>query len=174
MRWFLTIANGLSFLAFLITVTVLNITFDRQVEGHLKLAGDANSIELAAKKISLAIEGMDRRGICDHFQQETAHCFTSVIYETPDEDVVFWRTNIQMTLLDLQAVPPDADHLTVSNTLMKVRETLLDSGQHLSVTTPSGISLYPNNRLFFLWGWTSIILLCTGGGLFVLNDLRRY
>lgn len=171
MRWPVTVVGAISTIAYIVTIIVLGIVFDRQVSGHLKLAADANSVDLAEKKIVLAIKGMDRMGLCNHYEQVGAHCFTSVLYETPDEDVVFWRTNIQMTLEDLQAVPKDADHLTVSNTLMKVRETLLDDGgQGVRVTSPSGISIYPNNAIFCLWGWLSVIVLCIGGILFLVYD----
>jgi len=90
--------------------------------------------------------------------------YTSVVYTTPDENVSFWCQNLLQALTDLRELPPDSDALTVSNTLMKVRETLLDEGQSVRVTSPDGISVYPYNTPFFLWGWGSFLLigLCVG------------
>jgi hypothetical protein len=86
-------------------------------------------------------------------------CYTSVLYTTPNENIAFWRRNIQKTLVDLEALPPDADHLTRSNTLMKVRETLLDGGQRGDyVTEPEGLSVYGHNKKCFLIGWGSLML----------------
>ena len=137
--------------------TFNEISYDQQVEGHLKLAADANSTELAEQKLKIAIEGMDARGIC---KKGDDNCFTSIIYRTPDEDVGFWRKNVEGTLAGIQAMTPEerADNLTESNQLMKIRETLLDSGQHGDhVTSPAGIAVYGYNRAFALWVTVSIL-----------------
>lgn len=149
---------------------VKDITYDQQVEGYLKQAADANTTELAEKKIGQAIEGMDRRGLCNSKSPDSPpvfadDCFTSVLWRTPGEDVGYWRTNIQATYEDLHSMTNEerVDNLTESNQLMKVRETLLDNGsQGDSVTAPAGISVYPNNVAFFWWGVFSVIL--AGGG----------
>jgi len=120
------------------------ITFDQQVKGILKQAADANQIPLAAERIKVALKGMDKRGITCPVG---AGCFTSVLYRTPDEDMGFWRLNIEQTLADLQAVPKDAAPEVVSVTLLKVRETLVDTGTMVRVTYPDGLCLYPQNRL---------------------------
>lgn len=162
-----------SFLAFFVTRIVISIQYDRAVEGHLKRAADANQVALAMSELEAALDGMDRRGItCESKgEQEINRCFTSVLYTTPDEDVGFWRSNIEQTLEDLRAVPADADHLTVSNTLMKVRETLLDagkSGDH--VTDPSGVGIYGSNVGFAIWGWGNLIGLFLFGFLWVREN----
>ena len=43
---------------------------------------------------------------------------------------------------------------------MKLRETLLDEGQGVSVTAPSGITVFPFNAAFALWGLASLVLAC--------------
>jgi len=144
------------------------IQFDRQVEGYLKLAADATNIELAEDRLGIAIDGMEERGLCGNYDSE--QCYTSLLWTTPDEDVTFWRQNTAQALAELRELPRDADALTVSNTLMKVRETLLDEGQSVRVTTPSGISVYPNNAAYAWWGLGSFLLLCLCAGHWLWKD----
>lgn len=154
-----------SFVAWGGTRIVLNIQCKQDITGHLKRAADANQPALAVEELETAVEGMDAWGLCN---EGGDNCYTSIIYRTPDEDVAFWRGNVAQTVDDLKALPEDADHLEVSNTLMKVRETLMDHGQNLNVTYPLGISVYPNNVTYLLWGAASTVLLCLG-----LWPLRR-
>ena len=135
----------------IIVMIVLSIHFERTIGGHLKLAADANTTELAQEKIGLAIKGMEEWGFCN---QSGDNCYTSVIYRTPDEDVGYWRKNIEATYEDLASMTDDerANNLIESNQLMKVRETLLDTGGNGdAVTVPQGISRYPNNLGYGLW-----------------------
>lgn len=154
----LTLVGVLAFLVWLVVIIVAGIQYDRRIGGHLELASIANQPATAIEELKLAIQGMDADGItCNQPRQ----CYTSVLYTEPDEDVGFWRQNIEQTLADLEALPPDADHLKVSNTLLKVRETLTTEGKDgSSINDPSGISLYPNNRAFAWWGWGSFSLAC--------------
>jgi len=132
---------------------VVAIVYDRDVDAHLKLAADSNSMELAEQQLSIAIDNLEDRGTMRYAEQD---CFTSVLYDTPDEDVCFWLTNLngaRDSLLAMQESGP-VDDLTESNQLIKIRETLLDHSQSGdSVTSPSGIHLYPNNAAWAAWGW---------------------
>lgn len=152
------ITSILSLIVFSITAIVLTIQFDRDIGGHLKLAADANNTEMTERKLSLAVDGMQRWNLCN---EGGDNCFTSVLWRTPDEDVGYWRENIENTLADLQSMTAEerADNLIESNQLIKVRETLLDAGQSGDyVTSPSGISRYPNNGSFALWGCLSLLV----------------
>ena len=85
----------------------------------------------------------------------------------------YWRENIVGTLADIQDMTPEerADNLIESNQLMKVRETLLDSGQHGDhVTEPTGISIYGSNGAFAWWGILSLVVL---GVTFLIPERRR-
>lgn len=126
--------------------TYQHITFDQQVEGYLKQAADANTTELAEEKLSQALEGITNRGLCNH----GGECFTSMFYRTPNEDVGFWRKNLEASLDDLRKMSAEqrADRLVESNQLIKLRETLLDSNH---VTVPQGVSIYPFNLWYLLW-----------------------
>ncbi len=66
--------------------------------------------------------------------------------------------------INLEKITP----LEQSNVLMKVRETILDDGSEgVSVTAPSGITIYPSNGVYCLFGIiTFIVGAC--GCLFVL------
>lgn len=129
-------------LALIVIWTVIRglaeIRFERGCEGHLKRAADANTIELAIQETQTAVDYMEAQGL-------TAG-YTSVIYTTPDEDIGFWHQNIKASLEELKSVSPEATPLVKSNVLLKLRETLLDHGQHGdTVTAPTGISVYPFN-----------------------------
>jgi hypothetical protein len=126
------------------------ITFDREVEGYLKRAADSNTVELAAQNLETALAGAEARGL-------TAG-YTSVIYNTPDEDVEFWYTNLSQSLAEIRQLSPDATPLERSNLLMKLRETIMDNTDSgTSVTAPEGISVYPNNGLLLVLGFISTI-----------------
>jgi hypothetical protein len=135
---------------------VANIQFDRGCEGYLKRAADANTIELAAKQLKIALDYIEREGLITGY--------TSIVYRTPDEDIGFWYTNIKSSITELERMKPSATQLERSNLLMKLRETLLDQGDkgETKVTKPKGIALYPNNVAVAFMGWLSAILMITG------------
>lgn len=166
----ITIAGLVGLLLFLGTRIYFGIRFDQDIGGHLKLAADANTTLLAQKRLKVAIDNMDAWGLCN---RNGDNCFTSIIYRTPDEDVGFWRSNIEATYEDLSGMTDEdrADNLIESNQLMKVRETLLDTGaKGDKVTAPEGISIYPNNMTFAIFGWGLLIFF----GIFVFKDLNDY
>lgn len=80
--------------------TVNHIQFDRNIGGYLKRAADANTVELAEKNLSVAVEYLEKNGLTSGY--------TSILYRTPDEDVGFWFTNLKSSLDELHAVKPEA------------------------------------------------------------------
>jgi hypothetical protein len=155
----------LFFLAYFGVVIVKGIQFDRGCEGYLKRAADANTVQMAKEQLAIAISYADEHNLTKGF--------TSVIYTTPDEDVGFWYNNLKASHAELSAVTEDTSQLEKTNILMKLRETLLDDGEKgTDVTIPSGISVFPNNMAYGIWGIFSGILALFGGlGLFiVMND----
>ena len=140
------------------------VTYDRDIGGHLKRAGDANSVKLAASELKIAIDNIDKWGLCPDVKEVTdpenlpGSCYTSILYKTPSEDIAFWRFNLQEAHADLLRLPEDADTLMKSNTLMKLRETLLDNGEKgVRVTNPDGISIYPRNGIYLWFGLLSAL-----------------
>ncbi len=138
---------------------IKGVGFDQEVGGRLKRAADSNSIETAERELTAALDGMKRRG-CTAGRSHA-------LWYTPDCDVGFWHDNIKSALDELNEFPADADSLTISNQLMQLRETVLDEGQNVSVTTPPNIVVYPNQGLW-LAGWVFCSLAGIAGVIIVV------
>ncbi len=122
-------------------VIILGIQFDRKCGGYLKRAADANTVQLAEKELSVAISYLEGHSMTQGF--------TSIVYETPDEDVGFWYSNLKSSLTELRGMSEKTTQLERSNVLMKLRETLLDDTQTgVKVTVPKGVHKFPRNMMF--------------------------
>jgi len=133
--------------------------------GYLKRAADANTVEVAHREITVAIDYIEKNHLTSGY--------TSVVYNTPDEDIGFWHENLKAAQAELAAVMnnPASTSLERSNVLMKLRETLLDkgeSGDHL--TYPSGLAWYPHNATYAL-AYTMLIIVC--GASFLLAEVHK-
>lgn len=132
---------------------VASIRFDQNCLGHLKRAADANTIEMAISELDIAITYLETVG-------DTTG-YTSVLYNTPDEDIAFWYHNLVASRNELQMLPSDASPMERTNTLMKLRETLTDDGEKGTVVTrPAGIARYPYNLIYGIFGLSALILFC--------------
>lgn len=141
---------------------IKSVVFDRECGGHLKRAADANTVELARKEMEIAVQYLEDNNMTQGY--------TSVLYNTPDEDVGFWYQNLKSSLTELESVQPEATQLERSNVLIKLRETLLDDTH---ITRPRGIEVFPHNANYFWCGVFVALLAFIGVGLFfhrVLND----
>ena len=122
--------------------------FKKNVSGYLKRAADANTIELAHEELDRALTYLEANDLTEGY--------TSVLYETPDEDIGFWYRNLKASKEELEKLDnPSA--LEKTNVLMKLRETLTDTGERTRVTSPDGIHLYPYNAVWAGLGWGSLI-----------------
>jgi len=148
-----------------------SINYSIECGGHLKRAADANTVELAKTEMLTALTFIKSRNMTNGY--------TSVIFNTPNEDVGFWYQNLSSSLQELNEVAPRSTQLEKSNILMKLRETLLDdgkNGQH--VTQPQGISVFPNNVAFMIFGLVFFVLMVLGVALIIvaieqLEEWRR-
>ncbi len=139
------------------------IDFRKEVGGYMENASAANTVELATKEMEKVMAAIDAK--------RYPPGFTSALYNTPDEDVGFWVANMRSSLEELKQIKPDATSLEKSNVLIKLRETLTErSEKSTSVRAPDGISIYPHNTLFALWGCISGILAVFGFLLFTHYD----
>jgi len=131
------------------------ILFEKNCEGYLKRAANANTVNVASKELGIALTYMEANKLTEGY--------TSVVYKTPDEDIGFWYNNIKSAKQELDLLPTSATPLEKTNVLMKLRETLVNNGQQgLNITVPSGISIYPNNTGWCLFGIASLIsLICS-------------
>ena len=133
------------------------IDFKQNCSGRLERAANANTVELAVKELDAAIQYAEAKGFTTSY--------TSVIYRTPDEDVEYWYNNLCASRQELVKLPDSASTLEKTNTLMKLRETLTDTGENgTQVIYPIGLQFYPHN---FLWGilrwfiWIALTAICT-------------
>lgn len=126
-----------------------SIQFNHQCEAYLKRAADANTVEIAKDNLQKAIEYAEENDLTEGI--------VSVFMRNPKNDIGFWYDNMKACYDELDNLPEDATSLEKTNMLMKLRESLVDTGESTSVTVPAGISVYPNNVVYFIWGWISLI-----------------
>lgn len=132
------------------------IVFDQNVSGILKRAADANTIDLAKQELGKAINYLEKNNLT------TGH--TSMLWETPDEDVGFWYQNLKASHTELDNLK-SVSALERTNVLMKLRETLLDTGEKTSVTVPEGLAVYPDNKF---WAALMILAITLGSAGFII------
>lgn len=137
-----------------ILTTIKSIQFDQKCSGYLKQAADANSVELAERQLNLAIDYIE--------QHELTSGYTSVLWNTEDENIEYWYNNLKQCQKELAATK-DNSTLENTNVLMKLRESLTDVDQNgTTLTIPYGISRYPNNLLYGILNIISgiVFILC--------------
>ena len=155
--FFLSVVVGVGLLGFLI---VSRIQFERNCGGYLKRAADSNTIALARQELSKAVSYLESENLTTGS--------THVIYSTPACDLDFWYTNLKASLTELETTPADADRLTVSNQLLKLRETIMDNQKNgTKVTQPPNVRLYPDHIEFQMLGLGSLIGLTLGSISFI-------
>ncbi len=155
------------FLVWAITSTFKSIEYNRDCGGHLKRAADSNTIPTAHKELVHSLSYLESHGMTDGY--------TSIMYQTPDEDVGFWYKNLSDSKAELERAMANKNlsQLEQSNVLMKLKETLLDHEQGgPKATEPDGISRYPNNTMFAVWGWLSALIGGAGAFLVVGSTLN--
>lgn len=124
--------------------------------GHLELAANANTVELAEKELGTALNYIEARGWTSGY--------TSVIYRTEDENVGFWYNNLKSAHEELLTLSDDSSPLEKTNVLMKLRESLIVNKEHGDVISkPVGILYYPNNLGWGIYRAILIILFILGG-----------
>lgn len=119
-----------------------SVQFGANCKDYLKLSADANSVVLAEKHLTTAINYLEENNIT------SGQAKFFVAY--PKNDISLWYENLKTAQSQLQEMIEMGEYteLEQSNMLMKLRETLLeDSG---SVTLPLAICLEPHGTLL-LW-----------------------
>lgn len=137
---------------------VKNIQFSANCGDYLKMAADANSIDIAEKHLTSAVDYLEKNNLTSGY--------TKIFVYYPKNDIGLWYENLknaQTQLRDMQGT--EYTELEESNMLMKLRETILDEDGGL--THPEGISMHPNYATMF---WLMLIpfLPCWVVGGFVL------
>lgn len=143
---------------------VKDIQFGANCRSYLKLAADANTIDVAEKHLSTAIEYIEKNNLDEGY--------TKIFVYRPTNDFGIWYENLKSAQTQLQDMQQrDYTDLEESNMLMKLRETLMDEGS--GITHPDGAAMKENYTLMFwlnmlLWipCWVIGIILC-----FVADDM---
>jgi len=135
--------------------SVQSIEFTRNCKGYLKRAADANTIQLARQELAKAVEYLQSAKLNSGG--------THVLYATPNCELDFWYENLNSSLVELESFPTDQDPLTVSNQLLKLRETIMDNGDHgTKVTVPPNVHVFPN-QFWYRMGFAAILIGFTTG-----------
>lgn len=140
---------------------VKKVTLTQNVTGYLKHAADANTIPLAYQELSKVIDYLEANGLTEGY--------TSIFYKTPEDDIGFWYKNLKASQSELQNLKPTSA-LERTNVLMKLRETLTDSGKKNRVTYPSGLQLFPHNQLWAFLITSAFIMFFTGCALLIPKE----
>ncbi|MEM1219422.1 MAG: hypothetical protein AAGH79_10935 [Bacteroidota bacterium] len=128
--------------------------FEAQVTGYLKLSADANTIDLAAENLEKAITYLEANNLTSGN--------TGVFWETPERDIEFWYRNLKASLDGLHNLESDSP-LERTNVLIKLRETLVDTGDNGNkVTVPGGLEVYPANGKWTLYMFAACGLFTAG------------
>jgi hypothetical protein len=145
--------NSISIVLVLISIVIFGIRISKDIEfkqnvpGYLKRAADASTIDLANEELTKAIDYLEARNLTSGY--------TSIFYQTPDEEIDFWYKNLKASQNELQNLKSESA-LERTNVLIKLRETLLDKSK---VTYPRGLGVFPNNKI---WAFLMIIALAAG------------
>lgn len=148
--------NILSVVLILVSLIIFGMRISKGIElkqnvtGYLKRAADANTIKLANEELTKSIKYLESKNLTTGY--------TSILWKTPDEDIDFWYRNLKASQSELSNLKSESA-LEKTNVLIKLRETLLDSGEKSKVTVPKGLSVYPNNKL---WAFLTLIAIIAG------------
>jgi hypothetical protein len=127
----------------------LLIAFDCGCGDHLKRAADANTISLEKQELQTAVKYLEDNKLTEGS--------TKMIFDYPRYELGFFYANLRASLTELDTISPQASQLEKSNVLLKLRETLIDHGSYGdSVTCPEGITVFPHQWFYLLWGAGSL------------------
>ena len=143
---------SIPFLGMAMYLTVCSIQFDMNITSYLKRAADANTVEMAEGELSKVLTILKEKNLNDGW--------SNIFWSTGANDVKFWYSNLETSYHELKSLPQNASHLEKSNMLIKLRETIIDHGEHGDkVTTPPNISIFPNQRFIALCEAFSMLIL---------------
>lgn len=140
---------------------VKSIEFSANCGDYLELAADATNIEIAEKHLSKAIDYLEEKNLTNGY--------TKIFVYKPKNDIGIWYENLKNAHIQLQEMKEnEVTELEESNTLMKLRETILSNDG--VVTHPLGISVANNFTFVFWFNCTSWLLLVLGGVLLMVES----
>ena len=123
--------------------TVKAVQFDMHCHSYVHRAAGAMDIETSKTELAKAIDYIEQNNLTEGI--------VSIFFENPSNDVGFWYDTLKTAYNELDTFPEDATQLEKSNFMMRMRESFLEVG------LPDGISIYPNNVLYFWWSILSLL-----------------
>lgn len=153
--WALIILSALSCCVWSYSRIAASISFTYDCMEYLKLAADASVPSLAKENLDKAIDYLERKNLTSGT--------VSIFWHKPSNSVSFFYRNLKSAQSQLQnileAESTNIDSIAQTNLLMKLRDTLVDSGDSVTVTCPEGMDIYPCNLSYFWWVVISLIVL---------------
>jgi len=154
---------SLFFISWTAVRIVKAVTFEFECEAYIKRATNASTVEMAKTELAKAIEYAERNNLTEGI--------VSIFLKNPRNDISFWYNNMTAAYNELDALPEDSTPLEKTNVLMKLRESLADNSGDggATVLLPAGISIYPDNVLYFWWCMISLFGLGVFWSLFAVS-----
>lgn len=131
------------------------LPFEQGCRGHVDNAVKANSTALAVEELTIAISYAENHGLTSGN--------TSLIWETPDNDIRFWYLNLKALRTSLQ----QNDDGVQQNILTKLSTSLKE------IKYPEDIELYPNRGIWFVLGFLWVPLIIVLVGIAIWFDRRK-
>ena len=139
----LTIISVICICGWITVRTVKNVSFDKNCIQYIERAANANTVELAKEELKKAISYAESKNLTKGR--------VSIFLNQPKNDIGYWYKNLKTSYEELENLPSDASTVEKTNALMNLRETLTDSTADGTIATyPDGISIYPNNKIYFI------------------------
>jgi hypothetical protein len=139
------------------------INFSNQCGGYMQQVSCASSPEIAQEPMKKTLSYMEKHNL-------TKGCVCLFgLGKTPTKDVGFWYANMKsvQTILDI-IVEQKSSTAEKSSTLLKIKQCMVDRNEEAKA--PLGITVYPHNNLFFLWGLLGL-LFAAGRAVVLLKDI---
>lgn len=145
----------LPFFGWWITRIVESVKFDNNCTYHINQAlGSSRSTDepkYAANEIDIAINYIDTHNL--------AYGVTSIVDKSSSEDLSIWHTSLTKKQTYLHELAEESPESITKYKDYVVARNLYSSG---GLSIPDGISVYPHNTLFCVWGWISGLLSIIG------------
>lgn len=138
----IAIALTIAFGAWITVRIVKAVQFDLNCSEYISRAVKANNVETAKKELAKAIDYAEENDLTEGI--------THIVLYRPRNDVGRWYNNMKEAYEKLE-VAEKGTLLEQTNLLMEIRDSGISS-------PPEGISIYPQNVLYFWWGLLSFIL----------------
>ena len=139
----LTIISVICICGWITVRTVKDVSFDKNCIQYIERAANANTVELAKEELKKAISYAESKNLTKGR--------VSIFLNQPKNDIGYWYKNLKTSYEELENLPSDTSTVEKTNALMNLRETLTDSTADGTIATyPDGISIYPNNKIYFI------------------------